>query len=744
VLALDCVNPEVCRSVVGDGRRREAVSYVQAAARAHGGLSEERKGWLSLLVGWMPDTVHDAELREAFSRIVDGVRPPGPLAEVPAYYTPQPDEQAESRTVDVVQQGGRLTFTPRSAREPQGVATAGSGGDQGSPVALIISTSNRWTLEAGWAQPVFPRPAWASEFGRDRFGFHAAFRVDDVVQRMRWIPAGSFLMGSLQSEKGDSDERPPHRVTLSHGFWMFDTPCTQALWHAVSQDDPSHFKGPRRPVERVSWRDVQTFLAKFNERLPQLRLVLPTEAQWEYACRAGSQEARYGELDQIAWHGGNSGSETHPVGQKAPNDWGLYDMLGNVDEWCQDHGYRSYQDREERDPLYQTDDDNAYRVSRGGGWASTPRWVRAAFRVANHPGLRWNFQGFRAVSSGEPSQEGGAGPHRIDAERSGAEPVSVPAKLIDWKRATGPVSVALPDRPLVRIHTRRCETWTLARVQPPEWAAETGRDSYGLWADFTLENVTQRMRWIPPGRFVMGSPPDDTERYTFEMEAHAETVEQGFWIFNTPCRQVLWSSVRSDNPSKFKGKQRPVESVTWDEAVDFLKVLGERIGLALVLPSEKQWEYACRAGSTDSRYGPLDAIAWHGGNSGGQTQEVALKQPNAWGLYDTLGNVYEWCSDRHGAAGRVFRGGLWDSPPRRVRAAYRVADLPGNRWGHQGFRAVSSGEPSQDSGAGPNRIDAERSGAEPSSVPAEPSLGSQEKSPQRGPWWRRFFGKGKA
>ena len=112
---------------------------------------------------------------------------------------------------------------------------------------------------------------------------------------------------------------------------MFDTPCTQALWQAVMGRNPSRFKGKNRPVEQVSWEDCQTFLNKLNAQLPGLALCLPMEAQWEYACRAGTETARYQEeLDAIAWYDENSNGETHEVGLKHPNAWGLYDMLGNV------------------------------------------------------------------------------------------------------------------------------------------------------------------------------------------------------------------------------------------------------------------------------------------------------------------------------------------------------------------------------------------------------------------------------
>ena len=171
--------------------------------------------------------------------------------------------------------------------------------------------------------------------------------IGGVSFKMIWIEPGTFWMGSPDDDEEaySDDEKPRHKVTLTEGFWMAETPCTQALWEAMTGKNPSEFKGAQNPVENVSWDDIQAVLWALNERQSNLGLRLPTEAEWEYACRAGTQTPRYGKLDEVAWyrgnrlHRGNSRGTTHPVGQKAPNPWGLYDTLGNVWEWCQDwHG----------------------------------------------------------------------------------------------------------------------------------------------------------------------------------------------------------------------------------------------------------------------------------------------------------------------------------------------------------------------------------------------------------------------
>jgi formylglycine-generating enzyme required for sulfatase activity len=166
-------------------------------------------------------------------------------------------------------------------------------------------------------------------------------------------------------------------------------------------ENPSRFKGDDRPVENVSWEDAQQFIQKLNEREGKEACRLPTEAEWEYAARAGtttlySFDDKKSQLSDYAWYGGNSGSATHPVGEKKPNRWGLYDMHGNVCEWVQDW-YDSYTAEAVRDPIGPTT--GALRVFRGGGWYSPALYARSASRNGFHPGYRYGVLGFRCLSS---------------------------------------------------------------------------------------------------------------------------------------------------------------------------------------------------------------------------------------------------------------------------------------------------------------------------------------------------------
>ena len=208
------------------------------------------------------------------------------------------------------------------------------------------------------------------------------------------------MMGSPTNETDrDSDEKQ-HAVVLTKGFWLMETEVTQGLWQAVMGENPSSFKkGDDYPVEQVSWEDCDNFIKKLNAsgKLPQgLKAALPTEAQWEYACRAGSRGAYAGDLLIMGWYEINSGNTTHAVRQKKPNEWGMYDMHGNVWEWCADWNDKDYYSAVAagRDPKG-PGANGQNRVLRGGGWVSYARSCRSANRDGGRPGNRGIINGFR-------------------------------------------------------------------------------------------------------------------------------------------------------------------------------------------------------------------------------------------------------------------------------------------------------------------------------------------------------------
>lgn len=214
------------------------------------------------------------------------------------------------------------------------------------------------------------------------------------------VPGGDFLMGSPENEPGRSaQDGQQHRVTI-RSFYIGKYEVTQRQWRAVMGDNPSHFKGDDLPVENVSWNDAKEFCRRLS-RMTSVEYRLPTEAEWEYACRAKTTGAYAGDLDAMAWYHKNSDSKTHPAGQKRPNAFGLYDMHGNVWEWCEDDWHRDYTgaptdgaawvDRPPKRGLY--------RVNRGGGWDSVADVCRSALRNISPADSRYYTGGFRLARS---------------------------------------------------------------------------------------------------------------------------------------------------------------------------------------------------------------------------------------------------------------------------------------------------------------------------------------------------------
>lgn len=190
--------------------------------------------------------------------------------------------------------------------------------------------------------------------------------------------------------------------------------------------------------------------------------------------------------------------------------------------------------------------------------------------------------------------------------------------------------------------------------------------------------------YIPKGAFTMGCSPGDNQCSGGELPPHAEEIRDGFWLGQTEVTQAAWKKVMNDNPSFFKSDQLPVEQVRWDQADDYCKKIGGR------LPTEIQWEYAARGGAKGVRYGALESVAWYSANSGGMTHPVGLKQPNAFGLYDTLGNVWEWTADNYGTTGqyKILRGGDWGNDPTGIRVSFRFRATTTDQSKITGLRCV--------------------------------------------------------
>jgi formylglycine-generating enzyme len=236
------------------------------------------------------------------------------------------------------------------------------------------------------------RPSWASVFGKDQYGSWAEFSINGVTQRMRWIKPGEFLMGSPEDEPGRSDDEYRHQIIITRGFWLADTACTQRLWRKIMGTNPSYYKAMNNPVESINWDIVCDFIKQCNHLLPSISLRLPTEAEWEYACRAGTTTPfHFGQTittEQANYNGNNPypggtigeyRKKTVEVKAFSCNAWGLFQMHGNVLEWCADwYDGEYYKNSSVKDP--QGPKTGRYNVLRGGCWGLDAKVLRSSCR----------------------------------------------------------------------------------------------------------------------------------------------------------------------------------------------------------------------------------------------------------------------------------------------------------------------------------------------------------------------------
>ena len=561
------------------------------------------------------------------------------------------------------------------------------------------------------------------------------------------IPAGRFVMGGNYEGPRGNYEGPHREVQISQGFWIGKYEVTQSEWEALMGENPSRHKvcGQTCPVESVSWEDLQEFIRRLNEREAgsEYAYRLPTEAEWEYAARAGTTWPRHGELDDVGWwhgnsRGANSVGQTRPVGQKRANPWGLHDMLGNVEEWTADW-YGEYPTASwVTDP--QGPSTGSRRVHRGGAVAFSAERLMFAKRSASTPDRRYWALGFRLVRT----QAGGSS--GVTAEDDHGDAREAATEIAVGDSAHGRIG-RLGDEDWFRFRTTAARTWVTAHavsegvtavevhaagappadgdsggggeaLSPRSTAAVPAGTHFlrvlGLGTlDYTLalRETLDAMEFarIPAGSFVMGSPEDEEGRFDgWEGPQREVTLSQAFWMGKHEVTQVEWEALMGSNPSRFSecGAQCPVENVSWEDAQEFIRRLNEReseSGYVFRLPTEAEWEYAARAGTTGPRHGELDDVAWWRGNSGRRTHPVGQKRANAWGLHDMLGNVGEWTADLHGdypsgaatdptgpstGSERVIRGADYSAHARYVRSAFRTNSLPGRRFVTTGFRLV--------------------------------------------------------
>jgi len=572
-------------------------------------------------------------------------------------------------------------------------------------------------------------------------GWTEEYKTTKLV--LRKIPAGAFMMGSPQDELGREDDETQHHVTLTKDFYAGVFEVTQKQWHLVMGNWPSWFENEScrdsRPVEQVSYEDIRgsttglgwpfnnnvdagSFLGRLRARTG-LEFDLPTEAQWEYACRAGTTTAlnsgknltakeecpNMDEVGQYRYNGAhNDGSDdiywpadgdtsggTNTVGSYKPNQWGLYDMHGNVQEWCLDRwNGNAYSPKAVIDP--KGDERSSYRAIRSGTWAYKAHDCRSAYRDFAWPSAQYNDVGFRLATP--PAED----TYLVIDLSAGANADNYPITY---------------------------------RAAPPD----------GGWTE-AYKTTKLVLRKIPAGALTMGSPEDEPGRGVDETQ-HQVTLTKGFYMGVFEVTQKQWNLVMGNWPSSFANEScrnsRPVESVSYDairgnntgsywpdnndvDADSFLGRLQARTGLRLDLPTEAQWEYACRAKTTTGLNSGTDVTGeeecpnmaevgrykHNGGADGsgdGGPAKVGSYKPNQWGLYDMHGNVSEWCLDwwdgsdysaqavtnPAGDAGemRVFRSGSWFNSAKDCRSACRSGSQPSGFSTYVGLRLAAQPEP---------------------------------------------------
>ena len=535
------------------------------------------------------------------------------------------------------------------------------------------------------------------------------------------LPKGSFSMGSTSSE-ADPDEQPVRRVTISQPFYMGKHEVTQGQWKAVMGADSNPSRSricDTCPVDYVSWNEALEFVQRLNDALGTTVYRLPTEAEWEYAARAGEKAEWYAPLDEIAWHEGNSGGTTQPVGEKRANAFGLHDMLGNVWEWVQDwHG--SYEAGPETDPTGPAT--GSERTRRGGSWYSAAEACRLPSRFASVPSHRASNLGLRLVMThaapadpaSRPSDDHGnsfstATALAIGGSVEGYLGDSVEGHLrfvdSDFFRLDLTDKTSKTDLLIYTTGSSKTEAPAI-KTEGTLWAeggtehlagrvGSFGADGFVIEASLDPGTYFVRVRpvllgsggytlhvrpqkptavinaigmefvEVSGGEFTMGS--NSRESHPRERPVTPVSISGPFYMGKHEVTQAQWKAVMGQEPAAHApdGQQFlnenceecPVDSVTWAQAQRFIAKLteiedGKR---SYRLPTEAEWEYAARAGTTEDLYADdLAQVAWYLENSDGETHPVGRRLPNALGLYDMLGNVTEWVDDW---AGGRYPGG---------------------------------------------------------------------------------------
>ncbi len=590
------------------------------------------------------------------------------------------------------------------------------------------------------------------------------------------VEGGTFTMGDTWGD-GDDDEKPTHQVTFTYDLYIgkYETTFDEydAFCEATGRNKPGDEGWGRgqRPVINVSWWDAIAYCNWLSEKekLPKAyddegnlldqdgkittdpsKVVgyrLPTEAEWEYAARGGNKSKGYkyagsSTVGDVAWYDSNSGNKTQEVGKKAPNELGLYDMSGNVWEWCSDW-YGSYSSSAQTNPYNSTA--GSSRVVRGGSWLGNATLVRVAFRSGNSPSSTGRGLGFRICRT--VPYEGENRPPLAPYNPRDEASIWGTSVTLSWDSydpdddtMTYDIYFDTNANPTTKVSSNQVEN-TLNRsnlsygttyywkvvVKDSKGAATEG----SIWR-FTTSTTPEGMVLVEKGSFTMGDTWGDgysgekpTHKVTFTYDFYIGKYETTFDEYDAFCV----ATGRNKTGDEGWGRaNRPVINVSWNDAIDYCNWLSKKEGIPKAyddegnlldkdgkittdpskvvgyrLPTEAEWEYAARGGNKSKGYkysgsDNVHDVAWCWQS---MTQEVGKKAPNELGLYDMSGNVWEWCSDWYGSYssslqtnpynstagyGRVDRGGSGNDKAVNVRVALRNDGSPTGAGGAIGFR----------------------------------------------------------
>ncbi len=552
-----------------------------------------------------------------------------------------------------------------------------------------------------------------------------AIREGDTVQdcascpEMVVVPAGEFLMGSPDSERGRfSGEGPVHRVTIGAPFAVGVHEVTFEEWDTCAREGGCGGYRPRdegwgrggRPVINVSWDDARSYVEWLSGKTGEGYRLL-SESEWEYVARAGTRTPfHFGDTispGQANYDGnhtygrGRKGpfrKKTLPVGSFSPNRFGLHDVHGNVWEWVQDCRSASYE-RPPTDGRARETGGCSDRVARGGSWNDLPAYLRSAFRNAYQAGVRRSVIGFRvarALGSTAPVQ----GPRSTQRGSSSAPPgpeAASPAAEFTEEIST-PTRDTTPDADPAAARTDRMGEFFQDCAHCPEMVVVT------------------------EGEFLMGSPSAEGGRWEDEAPRHRVAIPGPFAVGRYEVTFAEFDACHRDGGCSHAPRDagwgrgsRPVIHVSWKDAKDYVAWLSETTGRRYRLLSEAEWEYAARAGTDSSYYWGEEPAGGHANCSrcgsdwdGKSTAPVGSLAPNGFGLFDMLGNVWEWVEDcghrnyegapsdgsawvrRGDCRFRMLRGGSWEDPPSRVRSAFRHWEPGDTRYDAIGFRVAAT------------------------------------------------------